>query len=70
MKNNLLKNWKTTLAGIIAISLIVLNSTGVVTPTEQTELNNASNEILTHVDGIIAAVLSIALIFSKDADKE
>lgn len=65
---NILKNWKTTLAGVVSILLIVLVNSGVIQPEDSQNLGVGANELINHIDGVIAAVLSIALIFSKDAD--
>lgn len=54
--NNLRKNWKTTLAGVIS-------------PADSTDLNTAGNQLINHIDGIIAGIMAVALIFTKDADK-
>ena len=66
----ILKNWKTTLAGIVSIVLLVLVNSGTISPNESQELDVVIGTLITHVDGIIGAIIAIGLIISKDADKE
>jgi hypothetical protein len=68
--SKLFQNWKTTLAGVLSIVLLTLTNTGVLTPEATEVIDQSGNSILNHIDGIIAGVLSIGLLFSKDGDKD
>ena len=55
-----IKNWQTTLIGVIGAILIILTQFGVFTPDESVELESA-------ITAIIGAITSIVLIFkAKD----
>ena len=65
---NILKNWKTTSLGIVAIVLLVLVNSGSLSVAEGEDLNKALKSLIEHVDAIVATILSIAFLLSKDAD--
>lgn len=77
MKNLLLKNWKTTLFGIVSLVLFGLVSFGVLSPEQSEGLNLAVEQTVQAVDGGVSAqaVSSVFLIignalllFVKDPD--
>ena len=65
---NILKNWKTTLAGIISLVLLILVNSGVISSEESEELGGLSSKLINNADAIVALFMAAALIFSKDAD--
>lgn len=67
---NLLKNWKTTLFGVLTIVLSVLVSAGIISPDESKEYSIAFTYLFDHLEAFIAAIAGVVLIFSKDYDNK
>ncbi len=78
MKKLLLKNWKTTLFGIISVLLFCLVSFGVISPDQKDAINEGVNQVVTtagsgSVMEIISSVMlvlgNLFLLFLKDPKK-
>jgi len=79
MKNLILKNWKTTLFGVISVLLFCLVNFGVISPDQREAINEGVNQVITSTEGgsvatIISNVMLVAgnllLLFLKDPKKE
>lgn len=67
---NLLKSWKTTIAGLIAIVLTMLFAAEIIDIETKTEFSHLSNMLLEHVEGVVALAAGMILLFAKDPDED
>lgn len=69
-----LKDWKTTLLGLIPVLMMLLTTFNVVSAEEGTEISKALNTILNAIGGDVVGVIGVSLVsiggvvqmFSKD----
>jgi hypothetical protein len=62
-----IKNWQTTITGIVLAITIVLSSIGVFTPEQSTEVQEQATVIFNGVSAVIGAIAAVILIFkAKD----
>ena len=66
MKKLVFKNWKTTLAAVLSLIATILVSVGLLSPEEAAPLEGEAFNIAEHMEGIIAGVTAIVLLFAKD----
>lgn len=67
IKENFKKDWKTTLVGFIAVVIPVIIIVNWITPEQGEGLIEQTNVLFEAIEGIIAAVVAIWLMFkSKD----
>ena len=59
MKENILKNWKTSLLGLVTAAGMVLVLIALITPDEKAQIEEGAAIIVTHVETIIASVVAI-----------
>lgn len=67
---NLLREWKSTLLGILTILLTVLFTAGVIDLHQKEESLALVSVLLENVESIIAVLAGFALLFAKDYDSK
>lgn len=66
LKERLFSNWKTSLLGLVGVVLMLLVGANVITEDQSSGLEVATNGIIDNVEAIVASVMSVILLFSKD----